>query len=157
MSQSWGYAAQYASDARTTDHTTLLLGANAMKKMMQMAMVAGAMFMVVTTVAQAQGGEQQGGRRGGGRPNVVSILKDSLHVSDAVAAKADSIQKAYATLNAPLMEAMRGGDADARTKIGENRAKQMTDIKALLTDDQKAALDKIMAAIPQGRRGGGGR
>jgi hypothetical protein len=129
-----------------------------MKKMIQMALVAGAMFMVVGTVAKAQGGEQQGnGRRGGGRPNVVSILKDSLHVSDAVAAKADSIQKAYATLNAPLMEAMRGGDADARTKMGENRTKQMADIKALLTDDQKAALDKIMAAMPQGRRGGGGR
>ncbi|MFI5229414.1 MAG: hypothetical protein ACHQWU_10115 [Gemmatimonadales bacterium] len=128
-----------------------------MKTMIKTAMVAAAMFMAVTTVAQAQGGEQQQGGRRGGRPNVVSILKDSLHVSDAVAAKADSIQKAYATLNAPLMEAMRGGDADARTKMGENRTKQMTDIKALLTDDQKAALDKIMAAMPQGRRGGGGR
>lgn len=128
-----------------------------MTKMIKTAMVAAAMFMAVTTVAKAQGGEQQGGRRGGGRPNIVSILKDSLHVSDAVAAKADSIQKAYATLNAPLMEAMRGGDADARTKMGENRMKQMNDIKALLTDDQKAALDKIMAAMPQGRRGGGGR
>ncbi|HEV8499009.1 MAG TPA: hypothetical protein VGQ56_19160 [Gemmatimonadaceae bacterium] len=119
-----------------------------MKKMIQMAMMAAAMFMVVTTVAQAQGG---GGR---GRPNVVSILKDSLKVSDAVAAKADSIVKAYQTANAPLMEAARGGDADARTKLAESRAKQTADIKALLTDDQKAAFDKIMAAMPQGRRGG---
>ncbi len=128
-----------------------------MKKMIQMAMVAAAMFMAVTTVAQAQGGEQQGGRRGGGRgPNMSAILKDSLHVSDAVLAKADSIQKAYATLNAPLMESARGGDADARTKMMANRQKQTDDIKALLTDDQKAAYDKIMAAMPQGRRGGGG-
>jgi hypothetical protein len=124
------------------------LGGKAMKKMIQMAMMAAAMFMVVTTVAQAQGG---GGR---GRPNVVSILKDSLKVSDAVAAKADSIVKAYQTANAPLMEAARGGDADARTKLAESRAKQTADIKALLTDDQKAAFDKIMAAMPQGRRGG---
>ena len=128
-----------------------------MKRMIKTAMVAAAMFMAVTTVAQAQGGEQQGGRRGGGRPNVSAILKDSLHVSDAVAAKADSIVKAYQALNAPLMEAMRGGDADARTKMGENRTKQMNDIKALLTDDQKAARDKSIAAMPQGRRGGGGR
>lgn len=120
-----------------------------MKKMIQMAMMAAAMFTVATTVAEAQGG---GGGRG--RPNVVSILKDSLKVSDAVAAKADSIVKAYQTANASLMEAARGGDADARTKLTESRAKQTADIKALLTDDQKAAFDKIMAAMPQGRRGG---
>jgi hypothetical protein len=125
------------------------LGGKAMKKMIQMAMMAAAMFMVVTTVAKAQGG---GGGRG--RPNLVSILKDSLKVSDAVAAKADSIVKAYQTANAPLMEAARGGDADARTKLADSRAKQTADIKALLTDDQKAAFDKIMAAMPQGRRGG---
>ena len=128
-----------------------------MKKMIRTAVMAAAMFAAVTTVAKAQGGDQGGGRRGGGRPNVVSILKDSLHVSDAVAAKADSISKAYQALNAPLMEAMRGGDADARAKMTANREKQTADIKALLTDDQKAAFDKIMAAMPQGRRGGGGR
>jgi hypothetical protein len=120
-----------------------------MKKMIRMAMMAAAVFMAVTTVAKAQGG---GGGRGG--PNVAAILKDSLKVSDAVAAKADSIVKAYATANASLREAARGGDADARTKLAESRQKQTADIKALLTDDQKAAFDKIMAAMPQGRRGG---
>jgi hypothetical protein len=118
-----------------------------MQKMIRMTVLAAAMFMVVTTVAKAQGG-------GRGRPNVVSILKDSLKVSEAVAAKADSIVKAYQAANAPLMEAARGGDADARTKLNESRQKQSADIKALLTDDQKAAFDKIMAAMPQGRRGG---
>ena len=121
-----------------------------MKKMIRMAMMTAAMFMVVTTVAKAQGG----GGPGRGGPNVASILKDSLKVSDAVAAKADSIVKAYATANASLREAARGGDADARAKLTESRQKQTADIKALLTDDQKAAFDKIMAAMPQGRRGG---
>ena len=83
-----------------------------MKKMIRMAMMTAAVFMAVTTVAKAQGG---GGGRGGNR--VLAVLKDSLKVSDAIVAKADSI-------------------------------------KALLTDDQKAAFDKIMAAMPQGRRGG---
>jgi len=119
-----------------------------MKKMIQMAMMAAAMFMVVTTVAKAQGG----GGRGGSR--VLAVLKDSLKVSDAIVAKADSIQKAGQAEMAPLMEAARGGDADARAKMTAARQKQTEAIKALLTDDQKAAFDKIMAAMPQGRRGG---
>jgi len=120
-----------------------------MKKMIRMAMVAAAMFMVVATVAKAQGG---GGRRGGGRgPNVMALL-DSVKATDAQKAQADSIVKSFQALNAPLMEAARGGDADARTKMMENRQKQNDAIKAILTDDQKAAWDKIMASMPQ--RGG---
>ena len=126
-----------------------------MKKMIRMAVTAAAMFVAVTTVAKAQDAQQQGqGRRGGRGPNVVSILKDSLHVSDAVAAKADSIVKDYAAKQQPLMEAARGGDADARTKMQELRGKQTEDIKALLTDEQKAAYDKLVAGM-RGRRGGG--
>ena len=124
------------------------LGGKAMKKMIQMAMMAAAMFMVVTTVAKAQGGGGCGGNR------VLAVLKDSLKVSDAIVAKADSIQKAGQAEMAPLMEAARGGDADARAKMTAARQKQTEAIKALLTDDQKAAFDKIMAAMPQGRRGG---
>jgi hypothetical protein len=120
-----------------------------------MAVMAAAMFVAVTTVAKAQDAQQQG-RRGGGRgPNVVAILKDSLHVSDAVAAKADSIVKDFQSKQAPLMEAARGGDADARTKMMDLRKQQTEAIKALLTDDQKAAFDKLMPA--GGRRGGGTR
>lgn len=125
-----------------------------MKKMIRMTMVFAAMFLAVTSVAKAQD-PQQMGRRGGGRGmNIVSLLKDSLHVSDAVAAKADSIQKSYQEQMRPLMEAARGGDADARTKMQELRGKQAEDIKALLTDEQKAQYDKLMAGM-RGRRGGG--
>ena len=118
-----------------------------MKKMIRMAMMAAAMFMVVTTVAKAQGGG--GGGRG---PNLMSVLKDSLKVSDAVAAKADSIVKATQAETAPLMEAARGGDADARTKLQAARAKQREAIKALLTDEQKTKFD---ALVPVGGRRGG--
>ena len=122
-----------------------------MKQMIRTAMMAAAMFTVVTTAAAAQGGGGGGGRGG---MNITTILKDSLKVTDTtVLAKADSIQKAYATLNAPLMEAARGGDADARTKLTENNAKRTEAIKALLTDDQKAAYDKLMASMRGGRRG----
>ena len=120
-----------------------------MKKMIKMAMMAAAMFAVVTTTAQAQGGGGGGGR--GGRSPLV-ILKDSMHVSDAILAKADSIIKAAAAESAPLMEAMRGGDADARTKMTAINTKRNDAIKALLTDEQKAQYDKLMPA--GGRRGG---
>ncbi|HEY4131234.1 MAG TPA: Spy/CpxP family protein refolding chaperone [Gemmatimonadaceae bacterium] len=115
-----------------------------MKKMIRMAAFAAAMFATTATVAHAQG------RRGGANP--VTILKDSLHVSEAVATKADSIYKAYQAESAPLMEAMRGGDAEARTKMGAARTKMMDGIKALLTDEQKTKFDAMM---PAGRRGGG--
>ena len=125
-----------------------------MKKMIRMTMMVAAMFLTVTTVAKAQDSAQQQGRRGRGM-SVAMLLKDSLHVSDAVAAKADSIQKSYQAQMQPLMEAMRGGDADARGKMRALRAKQNDDIKALLTDEQKAQFDKIMASMRPGRRGGG--
>jgi hypothetical protein len=118
-----------------------------MKKMIRMGMMVAAMFFAVTTVAKAQDAQQQGRRGGGGGAGrITAVLKDSMKVSDAIVAKADSIQKAYATQTAPLMEAMRGGDADARTKMTELRNKQTADIKALLNDEQKAQFDKIMAA-----------
>lgn len=120
-----------------------------MKKMIRMAMMAAALFAAVTTTAQAQGG---GGGRGGRNP--LTILKDSMHVSDAILAKADSIIKAAATESAPLMEAMRGGDADARTKMMAVTTKRNDAIKALLTDAQKAEYDRLMPA-GGGRRGGG--
>src|ERR1044071_8351246 len=88
------------------------LGGNAMKKMIRMATMAAALMMAVTTVSKAQGG---GGGRGNPSARILAAL-DSVHASDAIKAKADSIVKAYATQSAPLMEAMRGGDADARTK-----------------------------------------
>jgi len=117
-----------------------------MQKMIRMALMTAALFTVSTTVAHAQG---RGGR------NPVTILKDSLKVSDAIATKADSIWKAYNTEAAPLMEAARGGDADARTKSQAARTKAMDAIKALLSDEQKAQFDKLMPA--GGRRGGGAR
>ena len=119
-----------------------------MKTMTRMAMMAAVMFLAVTSVGQAQGG---GGR---GQNRIDGVLKDSLKVSDAILAKADSIQKVYTAQMAPLREAARGGDADARTKMMDMQKKQTADIKALLTADQSAQFDKIMAAMPMGRRGG---
>jgi hypothetical protein len=123
-----------------------------MKTMTRMAMMVAVMVLAVTSVGQAQGGGGGGGR-GGNR--VMTVLKDSMKVSEAILAKADSIQKAGMAAMAPLNEAARGGDADARAKMNEMRMKQTADIKALLSKEQQEQFDKIMAAFPQGRRGGG--
>jgi hypothetical protein len=123
-----------------------------MKKMIKMAVMAAAMFVAVTTVAKAQDAQQQG-RRGGGRgPNVVSILKDSLHVSDAVAAKADSIVKEFAAKQTELRNSANGDMQSVMPKMQELRKAQTDAIKALLTDEQKAKFDALMPA--GGRRGG---
>ena len=121
-------------------------------KTLKTVVMAAAMFVAVSTVAKAQDAQQQGRGRGG--PNVVQLLKDSLKVSDAVAAKADSIVKDYAAKRATLMEAMRGGDADARTKAQALQTEQTNAIKALLTDEQKTKYDALMASMRGGRRGG---
>ena len=123
-----------------------------MKKTIKMVAMAAVMFAAVAFSAKAQDAQQQGRGAGRGRgPNVVSILKDSLKVSDAVAAKADSIVKAYQQKNADLRASANGDMQSVMPKMQELRTQQTADIKALLTDDQKAAFDKIMAAMPQGR------
>jgi Spy/CpxP family protein refolding chaperone len=121
-----------------------------MKKMIRTAIMMAAMFMAVATVARAQdAGQQQGGRRGG--RGVAALLK-GITLTEAQQASVDSIQKAFSEKNQPLMEAARGGDADARGKMMENRKAQTEAIKAVLTDDQKKIFDENVANQPQ--RGG---
>ena len=116
-----------------------------MNKMLKTLAMVAVMFVAVGSVAQAQG-------RGAGRPNpALAVLKDSLKVSDAIVAKADSIVKAYQQKNADLRASANGDMASVAPKMAELRTQQTADLKALLTDDQKAAFDKIMAAMPQGR------
>jgi hypothetical protein len=138
------------SDARTAKVSPQFFGGRNMKTMTRMAMMVAVMVLAVTSVGQAQGG---GGGRGGNR--VMAVLKDSMKVSEAILTKADSIQKAFAEKRQPLMEAARGGDADARGKMAALQTEQTAAIKALLTPEQQAQYDKIMAAFPMGRRGGG--
>jgi Spy/CpxP family protein refolding chaperone len=122
-----------------------------MKKMIRMAIMTAAMFVAVATIAKAQdAGQQQGGRRGG-RGGVTALLK-GITLTPAQQTSVDSIQKAFSEKNAPLMEAMRGGDADARSKMMENRKAQTDAVKAVLTDDQKKVFDENVANMPQ--RGG---
>jgi hypothetical protein len=120
-----------------------------MKKMVKMMAAVAVMFFAVSSVAHAQG------RGNGGRGNMANILKDSLHVSAEVATKADSIAASYQKKNADLRASANGDMASVMPKMQELRTQQINDLKALLNADQKAAFDKIIANMPQGRRGGG--
>ena len=124
---------------------------------MRFAMVMAAVFACVGSVAKAQDPAQQGGppRRGG--MNMQAMMFNGITLTDAQKAKVDSIQSAYREKNQTLMEAARGGDQDARQKMMANRQAQMTDIKAVLTDEQKPIFDKNMEAMRsrmQQRQGG---
>jgi len=125
-----------------------------MKKMVKMLAAFAVMFVAVTTVAKAQGGGGGGGRGRGGA-QLANILKDSLHVSADVQTKADSIAASYQKKNADLRASANGDMASVAPKMQELRTQQINDLKALLTADQKTAFDKIIAAMPTGRRGGG--
>jgi hypothetical protein len=52
------------------------------------------------------------------------------------------------------MEAARGGDQDARSKMMANRQQQQKDIEAILTADQKTVFEKNAEEM-RNRQGGG--
>ncbi|HEY2374651.1 MAG TPA: hypothetical protein VGH98_01630 [Gemmatimonadaceae bacterium] len=105
-------------------------------KTVRLAIMAVAMFLGVTTVAQAQDGQQQGGRR-----NMAAALYKDITLTPAQQAKSDSIQAKYRE----QMQALRSGGGDQqemRAKSRELNEKQRDELKAILTDDQKKVFDK---------------
>src|SRR5256885_1363467 len=102
-----------------------------MRKTIRTVAMAAAMFAAVTTVAKAQGGGGGGAGRGN-RPNpAMTVLKDSLKVSDAILAKADSITKSYAAKQTELRNSANGDMQSVMPKMQELRTQQTADLKAL--------------------------
>jgi len=95
---------------------------------------------------------------GGGRaPQTPEMQTDAL--DKAVTLTPDQKTKVMAmyTADAKKMADLRASqDPDMRTKMMAMRTDEQTQIKALLTDDQKPKYDAYLASMPQGRRGGGG-
>ena len=125
-------------------------------KKLRIAMMAAAMALTVTSVAKAQdaGAQQQGQRGGRGGRGGVQMLLNGITLTDAQKAQVDSITKSYQEKNQDLMEAARGGDQDARSKMMANRQQQTKDIEAVLTADQKTVFEKNMEEM-RNRQGGG--
>ena len=111
----------------------------------------------------AQGG--MGGQRGmggqggmGGQAGMMNrqneMLFKDITLTDAQKAKVDSIQ---AKGREEMMAMMQGGGQDRsamREVMMQVRAKQMADIRAVLTAAQQPVFDKNLAEMPQGPGGG---
>jgi Skp family chaperone for outer membrane proteins len=104
-------------------------------KKVKLAMLVTAMFLGMTTVAQAQ----DQGR--GNRPNMAAMLFKDITLTPAQQAKRDSIEAKYRD----QMTALRNEGGDRETMMQKRRdlmEKQRDELKAMLTDDQKKVFDK---------------
>ena len=122
--------------------------------------VCGAALSTMPLLAQGGGG---GGQRGGmmspeAQQAQLDAMTKAVGLTDAQVAK-------IKTINADSMKKMAdlrasGGDpADTRPKMMEIRTAQQTQIKALLTDEQKPKYDEFVASqrpMGGGRGPGGG-
>jgi len=96
----------------------------------------------------------QGGRMQMTPDMQVANLDKAVTLTDDQKTKALAIYTADAKKMADLRAAQ---DPDMRNKMMAMRTDENTQIKALLTDDQKPKFDAYLASMPQGRgRGPGG-
>lgn len=113
-------------------------------------------------MGQGGPGGMGGGRGGmGGQGGMMNrqneMLFKDITLTDAQKAKVDSIQ---AKGRADMMEMMQGAgmqamqDPGMREHMMQMRAKQMADIRAVLTTAQQPVFDKNLAEMPQGPGGG---
>jgi periplasmic protein CpxP/Spy len=116
----------------------------------------GAMALCSAALCTAPMLAQGGG--GGGRMQMtpearVAAIDKAVTLTDDQKTKITAIYTADAKKMQDLMAAQ---DPDMRTKMTAMRADENTQIKALLTDDQKPKYDAYVASLPQrGGRGGG--
>ena len=116
----------------------------------------GAVAMCTAALCSVPMMAQGGG--GGGRMQMTSDQRVAA-VDKAVTLTDDQKVKIKAIYEADMkkMADMRAAqDPDMRTKMTAMRADENTQIKALLTDDQKPKFDAYLASLPQGRGPGGG-
>jgi protein CpxP len=120
------------------------------------AMRAGVVAMCSAALCSVPMLAQGGG--GGGRGMMMTSDQRVAAIDKVVTLTDDQKVKIKAIYEADMkkMADMRTAqDPDMRTKMMAMRADENTQIKALLTDDQKPKFDAYLASMPQGRPGGG--
>ncbi len=126
--------------------------------------VAALALLVAANAAEAQGGGGGGGGMGGrgGDPAVAvqrqtDALMQGITLDDAQKAKVDTISKKLVADQAKMREQMAaGGDRQAMMgQMQEMNAKFRADLRAVLTDEQKAKFDENVKNMPTGRGRGG--
>lgn len=87
------------------------------------------------------------------------MMKERLSLSAAQLTKVDSLNVAYAKALDQVMEKEReagNGFEGMRQKMEENETKKREEFKAILTAEQLAKYDEIIAERRRNRQGGGG-
>ena len=116
--------------------------------------LAAALLVGSTSVAVAQDAPA----RQQGRPNQMTMLMQGITLTPEQQPKIDSIATKYDAQRATLRDPNNGMDRETRmAKSREIMTKQLDEIKAILTDDQKKCLEKNVADMEARRQQGGGR
>lgn len=122
-------------------------------KKLQYVLVA-ALIAGSATVATAQDAPA---RQQGQRPNQMAMLMQGITLTAEQQPKVDSIAKKYDAERAALRDPASNMDRETRmAKSRELMTKQIDELKAILTDDQKKCLEKNQADM-QARMQQGGR
>jgi Spy/CpxP family protein refolding chaperone len=118
------------------------------------AVLVAAMLAGTSNLAAAQDAQQQG-QRPGGQNRMVALLQ-GITLSAEQQAKVDTLGTKYQSGRASLMQDQSLDQDARRAKSREMMTKQMDDVKAILTDEQKKVFEKNVADM-QARMQGGGR
>lgn len=124
-------------------------------KKLQFVLVA-AMLAGSVSVSSGQDTQQQAAPRPG-RGNMMAALMQGITLTADQQTKVDSITKKYADQRQTLMQDQSLDQDARRAKGAELRNKQLEEVKALLTDEQKKVLEKNQADLQARMQAGGGR
>lgn len=124
-------------------------------KQRQFVLVA-ALLVGGVSVASAQDAQQQAAQRPG-RGNMMAALMQGITLTAEQQTKVDSITKKYADERQALMQDQNLDQDARRAKGAELRNKQLEEVKAVLTDEQKKVLEKNQADLQARMQGGGQR
>ena len=124
------------------------------------------LFTAVALLAIAAPAYAQGGGGGGGGMQQMTpeqrvarqkeMLFKDITLSAEQSAKADTIIMKGMRSQMEAMQAARSGGGDPREAMQKVNSERNEALKALLTtDEHKKKFDENLAAMPQGRRGGG--
>ena len=118
------------------------------------AMRAGVVAMCGAALSAAPMLAQGGGGRGMMTPEArVAAIDKAVTLTDEQKAKITAMY----TADMKKMQDLRAAqDPDMRTKMMAMRTDENSQIKALLTDEQKTKFDAYLASMPQRGGGGGG-
>lgn len=122
-----------------------------MKKWILAAAVA-AITTVAVPSAQAQGGPPPGGGMRGGPGRMMEMMMRGITLTDAQKTQVDSIQAKYQK-DMPAFTPGSPPSPEDRQKRMEVMQKQNADIRAILTDEQKAIWDKNQEEMRSRRPG----